>query len=267
MTALILTADNVLTVKRAVRDVIPDAKSSHLSEAMAAAAGYSKHAALLADIERRDPRDPEIRLLDEVAFFRRLSELGVDAMSPDDGLGLFAFLRVPEDGKILIKTRPASADAIDYTSIRARAWRNVMVAAVNTAVEQRLISVRPGDNRWPGWTPDRAQQHRQPGGSGAVFRFTIGDIPAIGYVGDAGFDEVSVHVALWPTDRGEEWVSVGNAGFNAGDVFASGWLERRTGAWLQYSVSSLKCRKQRLETVASLDIKPTCFGDRGRLIM
>ena len=35
---------------------------------------------------------------------------------------------------------------------------------------------------------------------------------AIAWVGDAGFDELSIHVALWPTPDGERWVRVANAG-------------------------------------------------------
>jgi hypothetical protein len=48
-------------------------------------------------------------------------------------------------------------------------------------------------------------------------------------VHDAGFDELSIHVAVNPKD---DWVKASNAGFNAGDLFASTWLEREKGAWI-----------------------------------
>jgi hypothetical protein len=56
-------------------------------------------------------------------------------------------------------------------------------------------------------------------------------------------------------------VKASNAGFHAGEVFASGWLEKREGAWLQVSSgsptgNSFACRKDRLSTVAAISVRP-----------
>lgn len=257
MTAIILSAENLHTVKRGLREFFPEAKSSHLTEALAASVGRRTHAALLADLTKADPADPEITMIDEEAFLGRARELGFDPPQEDIEWGIFP-LEVPGKKEIFIYTTPSSGWDIEYTSLRDRAWRNMMVAATNAAIEQKLLSVRPGDNRWPGW--DQKKTH--------VFNLTFGaDIPALGSVFDAGFDEIAIHVALWPTARGFKSVEAWNAGFNAGEAFATGWLERANGAYLQSNTTSLRCRQKLLTTVAEANVKPKCFGDRGKLIM
>ncbi|WCK21758.1 hypothetical protein [Agrobacterium tumefaciens] len=101
-----------------------------------------------------------------------------------------------------------------------------------------------------------------------VFHIEIDGIPAIGTVSDAGFDELSVHVALWPTPEAIVRARAFNAGFAAGDAFASGWLERRDGARLQYSRKPhFRCRNHRLSQLAELDIRPKGYSDRGSFKM
>lgn len=133
-----------------------------------------------------------------------------------------------------------------------------MIAAVNAGLELTLFSLRPGNNRWD--TP--------PGERGVVFEFTFGNgVPALAYVGDGGFDELSVHVALWPASDGRRWVRTVNPHFLAGDVFASGWVERRNGAWLQSSTRQFRCRRDRLALVAGETVEPKGYGDRGAVIL
>jgi hypothetical protein len=135
-----------------------------------------------------------------------------------------------------------------------------MVSAINAGLQQRLFSLLPGDNRWLGF--DAANNRNQY--QGHVFRFVIDNIPAIGSVTDAGFDELSIHVAFWPTPDGERWVKSSNAFFLAGELFAYGWLERRDGAWLQTaSKPGLSCRKPRLAVAAGVDVRPRGYADRG----
>ena len=133
-----------------------------------------------------------------------------------------------------------------------------MVAAINAGIAQGLFSIRPGDNRWPaGENQDRREAFS--------FNFSIGNIPAVASVQDAGFDELSIHAALWPTEDGLRVVKSLNAYFRAGEAFATGWLERREGAWLQVSSSSpeFTCRKHRLAEVAALNVSPRGYADRG----
>jgi hypothetical protein len=148
--------------------------------------------------------------------------------------------------------------------MRDRAWRNAMVAGINAGLAQRLFSVRPGDNRWRGATSE--DDHRR--GETHIFRFALGDIPAIASVFDASWDELSIHVAFWPAPDGERWIGAFNADFRAGELFASGWLERRRGAWLQASSKpELSCRKSRLATVATLAVEPRGYADRGSFML
>lgn len=161
-------------------------------------------------------------------------------------------------------TRPTAVPT--YKTDRDKAWRNAMVAAINAGLQQNLFTLVPGDNRWPVTSDSDERRKRR-----CVFRFDIGEVPAIGYVSDAGYDELSIHVALWPTKDGDRWVECWNADFAAGDVFASGWLERRDGAWLQTPIdvsrTSLACRKEKLSVVAALNVEPNGFADRGRFVL
>jgi hypothetical protein len=264
MTALVLTSDNHRTLKRALVRALPRCGSSHLSEALASALGFRSNAALLARMDQiAGDAFPEFALLDEDAFKKRLAELGHD-VSQGVKPKIFSELDLSEDGSVLVNTEPSSAAKIKYRATRHRAWRNIMVAAINAALEQKLLFLKPGDNRWPGALKKDPHGRAQ----GHVFRFVFGNgIPAVGYVSDAGWDEVSIHAALWPTKEGERWVAASNAGFLAGDAFAAGWLERLKGAWLQSSNTLFNCRKARMATIAEASVSPHGFGDRGHVII
>lgn len=103
-----------------------------------------------------------------------------------------------------------------YHSQRARAWRNAMVAAINAGLEQKLFSLEPGT--WP------SSGTREDTGC-RVYSVTLGDIPAIVSVADAGYDELLIHVALWPTANACQAIRASNAGFCAGELFATGWIK------------------------------------------
>lgn len=254
MTAIAFTEDGLLNAKRALNNMFPDEKSTHLTEALAAACGYKTHAALRAGLKQQNPSDPDFVLLDEGAFVRRLNEL-IEIPIEDD-FGWFEELNYPSrDG--VIRTQSDRWDDAGYRSSRARAWRNAMVAGINAGIGQRHFTIRAGDNRWP----EASQAGRR---EAHIYRFEVDGIPAIASVRDAGFDELSIHVALWPTIDAERWVKAGFSGFLAGEVWASGWLERRDGAWLQFSKNpEIRCRQRRLAQTADLEIRPRGFADRG----
>ena len=135
-------------------------------------------------------------------------------------------------------------------STRKKAWRNVMVAAINAGLDQKVFDLDAG--------PEGVVQ----------FRFEIEGVPAVAHVSNAGWDELSISVALWPTAEGERWVSCSNAGFLAGDCFAHGWLERRKGQWLQTpGRPEFQCRDARKATVEALAVKPNGYADHGRFMM
>ena len=95
-----------------------------------------------------------------------------------------------------------------------------------------------------------------------VFDFVLPNgLPVKVYIGDVGFYEVSIHVAVNPKN---DSVSSFNAGFYAGDVFATGWLERERGVWLQSSTASLSCKRHLLDQLSKLNMKPLGYGDNGK---
>jgi hypothetical protein len=260
MTALVLTSDNLKILRRAVADGLKHVGSAHLSEAIAAGIGYRTHAAALAAASTSIDT-AEIVLINTEKFAERLAQLGYDRTSLKRAKSIFANPGIPENGQVLVRTKPADAADIKYNSNRRRAWRNMLVSAVNAGLEQGVFSLHPGDNRWPK-PKDHSTDH------GAVYHYEFsGGIPAVAWVGDAGFDELSIHVAVWPTPDGAYRVVAANAGFWAGEAYASGWLERRRGAWLQTSLHAFHVRKSRIMTLASASVVPRGFGDRGGVIL
>lgn len=247
MAAVPLCEGSLAELKKSLLDDFDEVKSSHLSEALAASLGFRTHAALRAAMTGPE-QDRPYCLLDSDRFLARLADFGYPFESNDTDFELHYV------GRGAISTVPIAAYEIEYKTPRQRAWRNLMVLAVNAALEQRLFTLRPGDNRFGGV-----------GGRDALFDFTLpGGLPARGYVADAGFQELTVHAAVNPIG---EWVRAGNAGFDAGDAVAMGWLERERGAWLQSSESRFHCRKGILPQLEALHVEPHGFGDRGSVIM
>lgn len=135
--------------------------------------------------------------------------------------------------------------------IRLAAWRNMMVAGINAGLEQGRFGLTEND----GWD-----------GEEIVYRFLFDSLQGIACVRDIG-GELSVHVALQPTARAEEFIRSYNAGFLAGDAFASGWLEREVGRWLQTSKAPTGCiRNALLERVAQHRLDAMGYADSGRVM-
>lgn len=254
MTALVVTRENLRTVKNDLTVGFPEVKSSHLSEALASALGFNTNAALLARLVEVGNADADILILDESAFYSRLDSLGYRVQRDD-----LIFFHL-EDTVAVLDTTPLSSFEISYASERSRAWRNLMVAGVNAGIEQKLFTVRDDDNRWPGY--DVNNRHDSPG---FEYDFTVAALPARAAVRDIGHGELAIHVAIKPTGK---FLGVGPvAGFMAGEAQAAGWLERKTGAWLQSAEREFSCRKHLKAVLANLDIKPLGYGDRGRVMM
>lgn len=262
MPAIAFTEAGLLNAKRAISATFPDEKSAHLTEALAAACGFRTHAAALVAARQVDPDDPDFVLLDDLAFARRLCELSNTTLPEDYAQDWLEYLPFPSK-ELGISTESTKYHELQYKSERSKAWRNLMVAAINEGIVKRLFTIRPGDNRWPGATNDPRERS-----VGYVYTFLLGDIPLVAYVNDIGNEELSIHVAAWPTAEGNRWIRTGNCGFESGEAVATGWLERKDGAWLQAArVPLLNCRKHRLFTLSALTIKPSCFADRGNFKM
>jgi hypothetical protein len=260
MPCILLTESNIAGVKaELLREYseIDEVKSSHLSEALARAAGFNTHAAMLATIRdplRKPAAEDDFRLLDYNAFRLRLEEL--TGVGDDEGWDQFELGNYPG----LVQTSDGRVDA-EYKSARERAWRNIMVAGVNAGLEAGLFTIRPGDNRWPGAANDRST----PSDANVTFELAPG-LPALAWFSDAGFGELNVGVAVNPTADTIR-LRHGALYFDFGDAIAQGWLERERGAWLQSSTSQFKCRRPLQQKLAALSVRPRCFGDCGKVIM
>jgi hypothetical protein len=157
-----------------------------------------------------------------------------------------------------------------YKTLSGKAWRNGMVAVVNAALERGHIGLEPplhassagGSDRWLKTDDDYIKNK--------VFAFEVGGIPAVGALRRCTWalneDELSVHVALWPTDHPLKTHPVraafgnGKSAYKAGEFMAVGFLERRKGrAWIYdngVGRYALQCRRNRLATVAGLSVEP-----------
>lgn len=132
------------------------------------------------------------------------------------------------------------------------AWRNLMVAAINAGLDQGVFGLDEEDNRW--------------GSEYGIYRFVFDGLPAMACVRDIGFAELSVHVALNPTDVAEDFIRTHNAGLVAGDGYASGWLERKNGKWLQTPQAPTGVfRTDLLDRVAAAHIVAKGYADNGRV--
>lgn len=134
------------------------------------------------------------------------------------------------------------------------AWRNLMVAAINAGLAQGLFGLAEDDNRW-------ATEY-------GIYRFDFDGLPAIACVRDIGHGELSVHVAVSPTDRADDFIRSYNAGFVAGAAFASGWLERKLGPWLQTQINPVGCvRAALLDRIVAARLTPAGYADAGRTML
>lgn len=256
MASIALSEVPLTTLKKLARTALPEVKSAHLSEALASAVGYGTHAALRADLPAQ-ATDPAIVLLDEQRFATRLSELGYPAptafsfeafteprFSVDRTAGRrkridyerqFAHV----DG--VISTTSFSNGPHAYNSARGKAWRNLMVAVINEGLRRKLFSLRYDDNRW---TPDDSRPGMRSsftfefaGPAQLLLRVTVADI---------SFGELRFDVTSLPAG-----------------VSGTAFLERARGAWLQSSDSLLRVTRPLTARLASEDVTPLGYGDRG----
>jgi hypothetical protein len=131
------------------------------------------------------------------------------------------------------------------TSARAMAGQNLIVASVNTALTRRLIALEC----------ELATQ--------AKFEFTLDGRPVIAYVNDAGFDEVSVHAICCPTELGREFIrcEILHGWREYGEAVTFGWLERRSGKYLQSGVI-YHGTKEITAALGALVVEPLGFGTK-----
>lgn len=259
MAAIAVSETHINAVKKALRDDFLDGKSSHLSEALAAALGYRTHAALLADLPKL-AADPPIVLLSTEDFVSRLQEFGY----PRDNEFDFDYLdQRPE----VIRTFSLQFGHVEYKSEREMAWRNIVVCAVNEGIRAKAFSLRKDDNRWPGARPVHPMKgpDYRVNDPGVCLSFQLPNgMSAQAKFRDIGWGELEILVTVSPAgDRFKE----GSTGFDAGDAFAQGWLEREKGAYLNTATNLFNCRKSLLGALAVLKVEPLGYGDKGPVHM
>lgn len=249
MPTLSIDTSFIKDLKSNLKIIFPESKSTHLLESISSSFGFKTYASLLSKLNET-PDGKTVNLSpSEKNFKDRLKELDPNVFIPDQ----FELTRcVPTE----VSSHPK--DNV-YNSPRKKAWRNMMVAAINEGLRQKRFSLKPGVNNW-------GDKSNYPKVRACVFAFNLTpNLPAKVIIFDAGWDELTIHVAINPT---ENFSGAWGQKFNAGDAIASGWLERRDGAWLQFSKKpTFSCRKEILEELASLNISPLGFHPSGKFKM
>ncbi len=255
MALFLLTPLMLDRAKRRLRPMFPDVKSSHLSEALAAALGYKTHAAILKHAEAFDPEEDELEVvgISESSFYERLKGLEASFTEAPSG-DLFEPPLHPEyPSPLRIHDRMNGPD-VAYSKPRAKAWRNLMVATINAGLEQGLFSLRKGDNRWPETDPYK----------GHTYHFSFACFPSLGCVKNAGNGELSFHATVFPKPDAEQWLSVPQLGLSGGEAYGMAWLEREQETCLETSMAFFKASQVAQSTLASLEVEPKGYGDKGK---
>lgn len=236
------------THKQRAQRGVKGVSSSHLSEAVAAALGFKTHAALRAALTGH--ANTEAQKPSNARLVQRLQQFGYAA--PDD-------LRLLPEFKHSyspFKTFPLRTQR----SARWWVWRNLMVAAVNAGLEQRLFGLSEGENWWLGG--DEESQHCER----STYRFVFdGDLPVVASVDAISGGELSINVVVKPrkADIQPDWY----CDLSSGDAVARGWVERRLGAWLQDGGEDVHCKRALQSRIADVGIEAEGYSDQGSFFM
>ncbi len=248
MAATPLCEAPLAALKKSLRDEFPDVKSSHLTEAMAHSLRFQTYASLRAEMVGPETRPARSTFSTPGCSSNDWFSWGITTTR-------FEFEMTIHGGKDLrgvVSTVPTSAYEIEYKSPRDRAWRNLMVCAVNAALQQKLFTLRAGDDRFD----DTLRR-------GHLFDFVLPNgLAARGSVATAGL--MSLQYTQQSSER--RCGSTFQLEVRRGDAFGTTWLEVETERGFR--------RHRRfivgvvfLSQLAELSVRPMGFGDRGRVIM
>jgi len=138
-------------------------------------------------------------------------------------------------------------------SIRKKAWRNLMLASINEGLEQNIFGLDSGSG---------------PTANAPSYEFSIAGLPVIAHAFDIGFDEIRINAIVSLYDQRTDLVLAGNiTSFWFGDAVATGWLERRTGKWLQTSSPLFRCRREVSQLLANVTVKPNGYLAEGKFFL
>lgn len=191
--------------------------------------------------------DPPIQFLNDNLFIKRLKALGYSF----DPSFSFDWLSKP----YVIPTVHKSSEKIKYDSDRRKAWRNLLVYAINIGIERKLFSLRPDDNRWS----DNGKGHH-------VFRFELPNgLPVRVCLESCHWGELRIIADVNPKNEYNKYIAADYMpGFRNSDVHAKTWLKRDIGAWIEFT-NDFNCRKTLMPYLAGLNVEPNGFGDRAEI--
>jgi hypothetical protein len=154
-----------------------------------------------------------------------------------------------------------------YRSDRAKAWRNLMVAAINDGLANGVFDLA---GNGPDWRDEEERHRKLPPDQSPQSTFDLAGRPVIARFDNCSFDEVWVNVIVTPTERGRDGIACGFyrwAAAGDGAAFASGWFERRTGKYLMNGSSLFYCRRDLTPRLAALKIEPQGYRDHGKFFL
>ncbi|MER9334221.1 hypothetical protein NKJ06_09535 [Mesorhizobium sp. M0293] len=137
MAAILLTSDNIDFVKTELRNVSPHLKSSHLTEALAFAVGYSTNAAMLAAIKSAPKSTPILGRLDSLQLSVRLSQLGYSDFDLSSIGGIIRSHGLPERIWVEFSSGDLNMNNYWYRECQERNIPNVRVETRRKYVEVR----------------------------------------------------------------------------------------------------------------------------------
>lgn len=143
---------------------------------------------------------------------------------------------------------------MEYRTTKQRAWRNLMVSAVNAALQQGVFTLHPDNYAWK--LGDNASD---------LFEFEVAGYRAQGHVWDGGFGEIVVHAIIGLKAPG--LARTGLLTLRSCEAFGDTWVERRNGAWLQPNPSGFRCKDRIAYDLSKIDVSPTGFADRGPVML
>lgn len=247
-TSMFFISESVLrTYKQNASRRVGGVSSAHLTEAIAASLGFRSHAALRAKLDGHPTI--EVPKPSNKLFNSRLRDFGYS---------------VPDDLRLVPELDRSYTPFRNYPLHRRRglrwiAWRNLVVAAVNAGLEQRLFGLSPQEDWWPGaeLTGNASRSH--------IYRFVFDGLPAIASVEASRGSELLINVVLNPRDAGVE--PDGCQGLADGAAVGLCWLERKLGAWIQDGGEDFSCKRSVLSRVAGVVVEPNGYSDQGSFIM
>ena len=134
---------------------------------------------------------------------------------------------------------------IEYKTDRDKAWRNLMVTAINEGLKAGIL---------------KHDEHQEINGKSV--EFTVGTLgAAIATFDSLSHGEVSVEVVVGRVDKGDIHFTKFPTGAAAK---AHGFMERTTGFYLQPTATFFQSKKPVQRILVGLKVEPVGFQDNGR---